>query len=111
MAVPDRRRLMTAEELCELPDDGCRYELLEGELIPMTPAGARHSAIAVRIARLLDEYAEARDLGVCGTAEPGFILQRSPDVVRAPDVIGDDGELDGGDVLPGFRCAVRRLFP
>lgn len=25
--------------------------------------------------------------------------------------IGGDGELDGGDVLPGFRCAVSRLFP
>ena len=26
-------------------------------------------------------------------------------------VIGDIGELTGGDVLPGFRCPVRRLFP
>ena len=86
MAVPDRRPLVTAEELFELLEDGSRYELVEGELIPMTPAGARHGAIAFRIAHLLAEFVEAHDLGVGGAAEPGFILQRNPDVVRAPDV-------------------------
>ena len=185
MAVPDRHPVMTAEELFELPDDGCRYELVEGELIPMTPAGARHGTIAFRIGLVLGEFIEAHDLGIGGAGEPGFILQRNPDVVRAPDVsfvtkaripatgipagywplapdlavevispsdrlsdvhtklaayfsagtrlvwvvepetqvvyayrslhdvqaIGEDGELSGGDVLPGFRCAVRRLFP
>jgi hypothetical protein len=30
---------MTAEELFELPDDGMRHELVEGELRTMTPAG------------------------------------------------------------------------
>ena len=49
----------------------------------MTPAGGRHSAVAGRTTRLIDEFTEARDLG-CGAAESGFILRRSPDVVRAP---------------------------
>ena len=49
MSVPDRRPLVTAEELFELRDDGRRYELVEGESIPMTPAGARHGTIAFRI--------------------------------------------------------------
>ena len=35
-------------------------------------------------------------------------VYRSP---RDVQVIGEDGELNGGDVLPAFRCAVRRLFP
>ena len=35
-------------------------------------------------------------------------VYRSPHDVQ---VIGEDGELTGGDVLPGFRCPVRRLFP
>lgn len=86
MAVPDRRPLVTAEELFELPDDGRRFELVGGELIPTTPAGARHGVIAFRIARLLDEFVEAHDLGVGGAGEPGFILRREPDMVRAPDV-------------------------
>ena len=184
MAVTDGRRLATAEELLERPDDGCRYELVDGELIPMTPAGARRGAIAFRLARLLDEHVEAHHLGVGGASEAGFILRRNPDVVRAPDVsfvaaarvpatgipsgywpyapdlaveivspsdrlsdvhvkiedyfaagarlvwvvepetrvvhvhrapydvqvVGEAGELTGGDVLPGFRCPVKRLF-
>jgi Uma2 family endonuclease len=28
----------------------------------------------------------------------------------APRTIGEAGELDGGDVLPGFRCRVADLF-
>ena len=36
MAVPARRPLMTAEQLFELPDDGYRSELVEGEIVRMT---------------------------------------------------------------------------
>ena len=32
-------KLMTAEELLEMPDDGFRYELVRGELIKMAPTG------------------------------------------------------------------------
>ena len=127
---------------------------------------------------------EATPAGVCCGAETGFILQRTPDVVRAPDAafvageripatgvptglwpfapdfavevaspsdrftelqtkvaeyfhagtrlvwivepatrtvhvyraphdlqtFGEEDELTGGDVLPGLRCPVRRLF-
>ena len=76
---------MTAEELFDLADDGGRFELVEGELVHMTPSGGTHGALTVRIGRLLDEYVEAHDLGVCCGAETGFILQREPDTVRAPE--------------------------
>ena len=29
---------------------------------------------------------------------------------RAPIIVGEDGELDGGDVLPGFRLPVAAIF-
>ena len=35
-------------------------------------------------------------------------VYRSP---REVQVVGEEGELNGGDVLPAFSCAVRRLFP
>ncbi len=38
---------------------------------------------------------------------------RTAEVFTAPDqhtAVGPDGELDGGDVLPGFRLSLRRLF-
>ncbi len=185
MTLSAPRPRMTAEELFDLPDDGGRFELVEGELAHMTPTGGEHGALAIRIGRLLDVYVEEHDLGVCCGAETGFILRRGPDTVRAPDaavvlksripdtgipssywpfapdlavevvspsdrlaevhvkiteffaagtrlvwlvepetrmvhvyrspqeveVVGTEQDLDGGDVLPGFRCAVLRLFP
>ena len=184
MAVPVPRAV-TAEELFALPDDDCRRELVDGVIVSMSPAGAAHGVVSVRIGRLLDEHVSARGLGVCCGAETGFILRRNPDVVRAPDaafiaapripdtgvpaaywpfapdlavevvspserradvqvkvaeyfaagarvvwviepasrtvhahgapggprVFGVDDTLTGGDLLPGFRCEVRRLFP
>ena len=84
MTAPAPRSLMSAEELLALPDSG-RSELVGGALVPMTPAGGRHGILTVRIGRLLDEYVEAHQLGVCCGAETGFILRRGPDTVRAPD--------------------------
>ena len=37
----------TAEQLLALPDDGWRYELVEGELRRMSPAGQEHGRIAM----------------------------------------------------------------
>ena len=185
MAVPAQRSGMTAEELFELPDNGGRSELVAGEIIHMVPTGAEHGVVTALIGHLIQEYSISHRTGVCCGAETGFILQRGPDIVRAPDVafvaeervpetgipktywpfapdlavevvspsdrltdmhakiaeyfaagtrlvwlvepaarvvhsyrsphdievIGEDGEVSGGDVLPGFRSAVRRLFP
>src|SRR5215470_7172623 len=77
--------LMTAEELFQLPDDGCRYELVEGGLIRMPPAGGEHGDVTMNVGFLLKEYVKAHKLGVVSAAETGFVLQRSPDTVRAPD--------------------------
>ena len=38
-----KTRLVTAEELLDMPDDGYRYELVRGELRKMAPAGSEHS--------------------------------------------------------------------
>lgn len=188
MTLPAPRSRLSAEELFDLPDDGGRFErleLVEGELAHLAGTGGEHGALAVRLGRLLGEHVEAHDLGVCCGPGTGFILQRDPDTVRAPDaavvltsripgagipagywpfapdlavevvspsdrladvhvkiaeyfgagtrlawlvepetrmvhvyrspheveVVGPEQDLDGGDVLPGFRCAARRLSP
>ena len=85
MAVVASRSPITAEELFELPDDGGRIELVKGEIIRSSPTGAEHGVVTARIGHLIQEFALAHDLGVCCGAETGFILQRNPDVVRAPD--------------------------
>jgi len=77
---------MTAEELLGMPDDGNRYELIEGKLIVNSPAGGEHGQIAAQIAGLLWTHVSANRLGRILVAEPGFLLARDPDTVRAPDV-------------------------
>ncbi len=76
MATPVPRALVTAEELFERPD-GQRYELVAGGLVRMPPSGARHSAVA-GIARLLDEHADAHDLGSAVRPVFPFVNVQSP---------------------------------
>lgn len=78
--------LVTAEELLDMPDDGYRYELVRGELRKMAPAGARHSNIGVKVAVSLSNHVTASELGTVFGADGGFLLERDPDTVRAPDV-------------------------
>ena len=78
-------RAMTAEELLQLPDDNWRYELIRGGLRRMAPAGWEHGVLAMRIGSRLDQFVTANRLGIVLAAETGFILERNPDTVRAPD--------------------------
>ncbi|MBI3303332.1 MAG: Uma2 family endonuclease [Deltaproteobacteria bacterium] len=77
--------LMTADDLFQLPDDGYKYELVEGELIRMPPTGAEHGHIATNAGSLLRNHVKMHDLGVVCAAETGFWLKRNPDIVRAQD--------------------------
>jgi Uma2 family endonuclease len=79
-------QLMTAEELLRLPRGQFRYELIEGELRQMSPAGYEHGKIAMRLGAALYQYVEEQQLGDVCTAETGFQLKSDPDTVRAPDV-------------------------
>jgi len=104
---------MTAEELLELPDDGMRHELVEGELRTVTPAGFEHGRVALRVgARILD-HVEHHGLGEVLAAETGFVLGRAPDTVRAPDVafvaaerVPDGGGWGFGELAPDLVVEV-----
>ena len=76
---------MTADELQRLPDDGWRYELVQGELRKMSPSGARHSRVAAQIIGSLIAYLKDHPIGAVFASEGGFRISRSPDTVRAPD--------------------------
>jgi Uma2 family endonuclease len=77
---------MTAEDLARLPDDGFQYELVRGELRRMSPASFEPSNIAARILIEIGSYAKAHGLGEVTGADGGYVLERGPDTVRAPDV-------------------------
>lgn len=77
--------IKTAEELLRAGDIG-RCELVRGELRMMSPAGFRHGRIAQHLAMVIANFVYENDLGEVTAAETGFIIARSPDTVRAPDV-------------------------
>jgi len=77
--------LVTAEELARLPDDGHRYELVEGRLVRMSPVNFDHGRIVMQIGFLLNRHLKQNPVGVIG-AEIGFKLATNPDTVRGPDV-------------------------
>ncbi len=79
-------RLMTADELLAMPDDGAhRYELVRGELITMSPAGTDHGDISMEIGSSLRQFVKTHRLGKVYSADTGFLVSRNPDTVRAPD--------------------------
>lgn len=77
---------LTADELLEMPDDGHRYELIEGELRRMSPAGDEHGRVGMELAIPLGSYVKKNRLGKLYLAETGFLLGTNPDTVRAPDI-------------------------
>ena len=58
----------TEEELMALPKDGCKRELIEGEII-MSPAGYRHERIVAILLSAMLTHATKHRLGVvCGSS-------------------------------------------
>ena len=81
-----KARLVTAEELLDMPGDGYRYELVRGELRKMAPASYNHGRNAARVAKSLMIHVDDNNLGSVSIAEAGFLLATAPDHVRVPDL-------------------------
>jgi len=86
MPQAESQKPLTAEQLLQRSSELGRCELVKGELVEMTPAGNAHGIIALRLGRHIAAFVEDHDLGLAYAAESGFILDRNPDTVRAPDV-------------------------
>lgn len=84
MVIHAKETVHTAEEVYQLSLQGKHFELLNGELIEMSPTKQTHGAIANLIAYLITGYVLPRKLGVVYAAETGFALSNGN--VLAPDV-------------------------
>ena len=76
MGMPNLKQDWTVAERDALPDDGNRYEVIDGELF-VTPAPAwRHQAAVGLVLRLLAEYLERQPVG--------YVFVAPADVVFSP---------------------------
>ena len=74
----------TSADLLLMPEDGKRYEIVEGELYVSRQPGFEHQYTCGQVGHLLAQWNEQSNLGVV-LQGPGVIFGRHDDV--APDVI------------------------
>ena len=80
-----KHKLVTADELLLMPNEGRRLELIRGVLSEKVAPGYLHGFVGGRICGLLFLYGESIGYdGLC--VEPHYRLESRPDTVRAPDV-------------------------
>jgi Uma2 family endonuclease len=79
-------KLVTVNDLEAFGEDDVRRELLEGELIEMSPTSAGHWVVTSRLLLSLADYLKTSAVGHLWGAETGFIIQRDPDTVVSPDI-------------------------
>lgn len=101
------QRAWTVEDLYQLPDDGRSYEIQHGLLLAEPLPGARHGRILSAIDYALSRFVRERRLGVVLCGDPGFLLSRSPDTLRGPDLafVGRERFEAVGDVTTAFPGA------
>ncbi len=92
-------KLMTAEEFLHVPEpeDGGRWELVEGRVVTMPPVSGGHGRRASRIDCALRAFIDRHSLGEV-LVEAGYVFARNPDSVRGPDVsfVANDRIPEGG---------------
>jgi len=84
--VATKTEAITGEELYAMGDIG-PCELVEGRIVPMTPAGVPHGIYEGNFYLALRQFVDEHDLGVVAAGEVGIYTKRNPDTVRGADVV------------------------
>ena len=110
--APAQTRLITGEELLAMGDIG-PCELIDGEIIPMSPAGGLHGWIESTLGRALGTFVE--EYFAIGVDRVWVVVPRTRSVLvyESPTTLRQlkEGDiLEGEGVLEGFTLPVVRLF-
>ncbi|MGH3471168.1 MAG: Uma2 family endonuclease [Nocardioidaceae bacterium] len=93
----------TSADLELLPDDGKRYEIIDGELYVSRMPTWAHQAVCFEVARALQDWSDATGVGSVGMT-PGLVFAEDDDVApdliwaskrRLAEALGHDGHLHG----------------
>ena len=76
--------LMTVEDLDAMPEDGNRYEVIEGELFVSRAPGLQHQILSGNIFANLWNYLEKNPIGLV-IATPGLVFSQYSGVI--PDIV------------------------
>lgn len=83
--APQTSTRMTYEDYLELPDDGKRYEVIEGELVVNASPYTRHQRIVGRLYAALEYFCRERRCGEAFVSPVDVVL--ADDSVVQPDVM------------------------
>ena len=105
MGMPAQNIEWTAEMVRALPDDGNRYEAVDGELLVSPAPTPRHQAVLARLFLILSPYVRQHRLGwvLWSPAD----IELSPHTVVQPDlfVVPDEGKGE-----PASWSEIKRLL-
>ena len=103
--------LLTAADLELMPDDGNRYELVEGELIVTRAPGVPHQLVITNLIKLIGTYLDRNPLGEILTV-PGVIFDEYNSVI--PDIVfltNEQMERAGPHIREAPELAVEIVSP
>lgn len=99
---------LSLADYAALPEEGKRYELVEGKLVEAPFAKWRRARLRSFLLTAIGDYLRSNPVGETG-ASLGFILSRDPDTLRSPDAffmtaeriaqLDADGWVEGGPDL------------
>ena len=96
MHMPAFRRQWTVDDLQDLPDDGQRYEVIDGELFVTPAPSIRHQRALGVLYRLISDYLDREPVGFVYFAPVDVIFSPrrgvQPDLLVTPGVNGRSPE-------------------
>jgi Uma2 family endonuclease len=97
MGMPETIRRWTREEVLALPDDGNRYELIDGELLVSPSPRGLHQRAVIALLELVGPYLKRLRLGSVGLAPSDLDLKSGQ--VSQPDLFAVHRKPDGREPI------------
>jgi Uma2 family endonuclease len=107
MAVMKAEKPHTIEDLLKTPEDGRKYELVDGEIV-VSPGGFGHSRVGTRIITVIAAFLDQQPVAEVLGADLGVILPNGD--LRSPDVtLVRKDKVPVGDAAMGFLKVIPDL--